>query len=162
MRVPSHPAIRSLSRRDGSTTVSSTPHRRDENVQAKSILNTLVDAYKDGVSTTYLYELLDAGPSGTSTQSASNFGLFNSDGTPKLAATAIHNLTTILADNGTGGHQPTTQLGYSLTNLPVSGNSMVLGKSNGTDDLVSGELAGSGTPSSSMANLDFSAARYSV
>ena len=31
----------------------------NETVQAKSILNTLVDAYKAGVSATYLYELFD-------------------------------------------------------------------------------------------------------
>jgi trimeric autotransporter adhesin len=106
----------------------------DQTVQAKSILNTLVDAYKAGVGTTYLYELLDGNSS--STNSEDHFGLFNSDGTPKLAATAIHNLTTILNDNGNGGHTPTAPLGYSLSGLPDSGNSMVLGKSNGAYDLV--------------------------
>jgi trimeric autotransporter adhesin len=121
----------------GYTTQSNTPYiGASENVQAKSILNTLVDAFKDGVSTTYLYQLLDAGPSGISSDPEMHFGLFNSDGKPKLAATAIHNLTTILSDNGTGGHQPTAQLGYSLSNMPDSGNSMVLGKSNGAYDLV--------------------------
>src|SRR5258707_4681212 len=106
----------------------------DQTVQAKSILNTLVDAYKAGVGTTYLYELLDGSSSSTNPQD--HFGLFNSDGTPKLAATAIHNLTTILSDNGNGGHTPTAPLGYSLSGLPASGNSMVLGKSNGAYDLV--------------------------
>src|SRR5260221_1455454 len=106
----------------------------DQTVQAKSILNTLVDAYKAGVGTTYLYQLLDGSSSSTNPQD--HFGLFNSDGTPKLAATAIHNLTTILSDNGNGGHTPTAPLGYSLSGLPASGNSMVLGKSNGAYDLV--------------------------
>jgi hypothetical protein len=120
----------------GYTTQANTPYLgTDENVQAKSILNTLVDAYKDGVSTTYLYQLLDTGPA-SSTNSEDHFGLFNADGTPKLAATAVHNLTTILSDNGTGGHQPTTALGYSLSNMPGTGSSMVLGKSNGAYDLV--------------------------
>ena len=108
----------------------------DQTVQAKSILNTLVDAYKDGVSSTYLYELLDQNSSASDTNPEDKFGLFNSDGTPKLAATAIHNLTTILADDGTGGHQPTAALNYSLSNMPATGESMVLGKSNGTYDLV--------------------------
>jgi hypothetical protein len=103
----------------------------DQTVQAKSILNTLADAFKEGVTTTYLYELLDHG-----TDAGSKMGLFNADGTPKLAATAIHNLTTILADDGTGGSSPTAQLGYSLSGLPSSGNSMVLTKSNGAYDLV--------------------------
>jgi hypothetical protein len=108
----------------------------DETVQAKSILNTLVDAYKAGVSATYLYELFDRDSSASNTNPEANFGLFNSDGTPKLAATAIHNLTTILADDGKGGLQPTDPLNYTLSNMPATGNSMVLGKSNGAYELV--------------------------
>jgi hypothetical protein len=108
----------------------------DETVQAKSILNTLVDAYKAGVSSTYLYELFDRDSSTSTTNPEAKFGLFHSDGTPKLAATAIHNLTTILADDGTGGHQPTDPLNYTLSNMPSSGSSMVLGKSNGAYELV--------------------------
>jgi len=108
----------------------------DETVQAKSILNTLVDAYKDGVSSTYLYELFDRNSSTSDTNPEDKFGLFHSDGTPKLAATAVHNLTTILADDGTGGHQPTAPLNYTLSNMPTSGSSMVLGKSNGAYELV--------------------------
>ncbi len=121
----------------GYTTQSNTPFLgADQSVQAKSILNTLVDAYKDGVSTTYLYELLDHPSTGAANDPQTQFGLFNTDGTPKLAATAIHNLTTILSDSGTGGHTPTTPLGYSITGLPSTGSSMVLGKSNGAYDLV--------------------------
>ncbi len=108
----------------------------NETVQAKSILNTLVDAYKAGVSQTYLYELFDRDSSASNTNPEANFGLFNSDGTPKLAATAIHNLTTILADDGKGGQQPTDPLNYTLSNMPATGNSMVLGKSNGAYELV--------------------------
>jgi hypothetical protein len=108
----------------------------DETVQAKSILNTLVDAYKDGVSSTYLYELFDRNSAASDTNPESKYGLFHSDGTPKLAATAIHNLTTILADDGSGGHQPTDPLNYTLSNMPVTGSSMVLGKSNGAYELV--------------------------
>ena len=61
----------------------------DQTVQAKYTLDILVDAFLDGVSQTYLYELFDEG--------GQHFGLFNTDGTPKLVATAIHNLTTLLA-----------------------------------------------------------------
>jgi len=121
----------------GYTTKSDTPYiGANENVQAKSILNTLVDAYKDGVSTTYLYQLLDASADNDPSNPESHYGLFNSDGTPKLAATAIHNLTTILADDGKGSHTPTASLNYTLDGLPASGNSMVLGKSNGAYELV--------------------------
>jgi hypothetical protein len=108
----------------------------NETVQAKSILNTLVAAYQKGVSSTYLYELLDRDSSADNTDPQANFGLFHDDGTPKLAATAIHNLTTILADDGTGGRQPTESLDYSLDNMPATGSSMVLGKSNGAYELV--------------------------
>nr|WP_027516295.1 RHS repeat protein [Bradyrhizobium sp. WSM1417] len=108
----------------------------DETVQAKSILNTLVDAYKGGVSATYLYEMFDRDSSTGNTNPEAKFGLFHSDGTPKLAATAIHNLTSILADDGKGGHEPTDPLNYTLSNMPASGNSMVLGKSNGAYELV--------------------------
>lgn len=121
----------------GYTTQDNTPLiGASESVQAKSILNTLVDAYKAGVSKTYLYELLDRDSSSSNTNPEANFGLFNSDGTPKLAATAIHNLTTVLADDGTGGHQPTGSLSYSLDNMPATGETMVLGKSNGATELV--------------------------
>ena len=121
----------------GYTTLSTTPYLGvDEAVQAKSILNTLMDAYKDGVGTTYLYELLDRNSSSSDTNAQSHFGLFYDDGTPKLAATAVHNLTTILHDDGTGSGQPTTPLSYTLSNMPDSGNSMVLGKTNGAYDLV--------------------------
>ena len=121
----------------GYTTQANTPYLGvDQTAEAKLILNTLVDAYKAGVATTYIYQLLDLNSSSSDTNPEDHFGLFNSDGTPKLAATAIHNLTTILSDNGTGGHQPTTPLGYSLSGLPASGNSMVLGKSNGAYELV--------------------------
>ncbi|MGY8708870.1 RHS repeat protein [Bradyrhizobium sp. 18BD] len=105
----------------------------DQLVQAKSILNSLVDAFKDGVSKTYLYELLDHG---SNSDPEGHFGLFNADGTPKLAAAAVHNLTTILADDGSGGRTPTTPLTYTIDNLPTSGNSMVLAKSNGAYELV--------------------------
>ncbi|MBR0851324.1 hypothetical protein JQ543_26505 [Bradyrhizobium diazoefficiens] len=108
----------------------------DQTVQAKSILNLLVDSYSDGVKKTYLYELLDRDSSASNTDPEAHFGLFNSDGTPKLAATALHNLTTILSDDGKGGHTPTASLNYSLGNMPATGNSMVLGKSNGAYDLV--------------------------
>ncbi|WP_426423842.1 beta strand repeat-containing protein [Bradyrhizobium genosp. A] len=121
----------------GYSTLSTTPFLGiNESAEAKSILNTLMDAFKDGVGKTYLYELLDRNSSSSDTNPQSHFGLFYDDGTPKLAATAVHNLTTILHDDGTGHSQPTSPLSYTLSNMPGSGNSMVLGKSNGAYDLV--------------------------
>jgi hypothetical protein len=121
----------------GYTTLASTSGLGvDQTVQAKSILNLLVDSYSDGVKMTYLYELFDRDSSSSNTDPEAHFGLFNSDGTPKLAAKALHNLTSILADDGAGGHTPTASLNYTLGNMPATGNSMVLGKSNGAYDLV--------------------------
>lgn len=100
----------------------------DQTVQAKLTLDTLMDAFKDGVSQTYLYELLD--------DASGNWGLFNADGTPKLAATAVHNLTTILADPGSTSSFIPGSLSYSVPDLPANGNQLLLEKSNGTFDLV--------------------------
>lgn len=105
----------------------------DPTVQAKLTLDELLDAFKDGVSQTYLYELLDEG--------GQYFGLFNADGSPKVAATAIHNLTTILADPGGTSTFTPGSLSYAVTGLPATsnnfdGNRLLLEKSTGTFDLM--------------------------
>ncbi|MGY4615493.1 hypothetical protein ACVWZ4_000720 [Bradyrhizobium sp. USDA 4472] len=106
-----------------------------ETVQAKYTLDTLMDAYQKGVVQTYLYELFDE-PSAGNTSSQAHYGLFNADGTPKLAATAIHNLTQILQDNGTSASTATGSLTYALSGTPSTSHDMVLAKSNGSVDLV--------------------------
>ena len=109
----------------------------DQTVQAKYTLDTLMDAYKDGVAATYLYELLDEFPDPNNTNAQNHYGLFNSDGTPKLAATAIHNLTTILNDPGASSSFTPGTLNYSVSNLTAAyGNQLLLQKSNGAFDLV--------------------------
>ena len=75
----------------------------NQDVQAKYTLDLLMDAAKDGISKTYLYQLMDAYQPG-SPQGDDGFGLFDPNNAPKEAATAIHNLTTILADNGAGSN----------------------------------------------------------
>jgi hypothetical protein len=97
-------------------------------VQAKYTLDGLLDAYKAGDPQTYLYELLDEQSS--SANSESNFGLFYANGTAKPAATAVHDLTTLLADKG-GSFTPGT-LGYSLTGTLSTDNSLLLEKSDGS------------------------------
>jgi hypothetical protein len=103
------------------------PSNVSVNVQAKYLLDGLLDAYQAGNVKTYLYELLDENPSGGS---EGNFGLFYSNGTPKPAATAIHNLTTLLADPG-GGFTP-TGLSYSLSGTLATDHSLLLEKSDGS------------------------------
>src|SRR5579859_27992 len=97
-------------------------------VQAKYTLDGLLDAYKAGDPQTFLYELLDQHAG--STNNEYNFGLFYADGTPKPAATAIHNLTTLLADNG-AAFTP-GQLGFQLSGTLATDNSLLLEKSDGS------------------------------
>src|SRR5579859_3549419 len=109
----------------GSTTDSSAV---SPTVQAKYMLDGLMDAYQAGNAKTYLYELLDQHAGSTNTEY--NFGLFNADGTPKPAATAIHNLTTLLSDHG-GSFTP-GQLGFQLSGTLATDNSLLLEKSDGS------------------------------
>jgi len=101
-------------------------------VQAKYTLDLLLDTAKEGISKTYLYELMDAYAPG-SPQGDAGYGLFDSTGAPKPVATAIHDLTTILADTGANASSfKATPLTYSIANLPTDGSSMAIEKSNGT------------------------------
>ena len=103
----------------------------NQDVQAKYTLDLLLDAAKEGVSKTYLYELMDAYAPG-SAQGDSGYGLFDSSGAPKEAATAIHNLTSILADTGVSEATfQATPLNYSIAGLTSSGSSMAIEKSSG-------------------------------
>jgi hypothetical protein len=99
----------------------------DQTVQAKLLLDTLMDAYVQRVQKTFLYELFD--------ESGSGWGLFTATGAPKLAATAIHNLTTVLADPNPGTGFTSGTLNYGVS-LPSNANQLLLEKSNGTFDLV--------------------------
>ena len=105
-------------------------------VQAKYILDLLFDAAKDGISRTYLYQLMDAYAPG-SPQGDDGYGLFDPSGAPKPAATALHNLTAILSDSGAADTTFTpTPLAYTLTGLPSTGNSLEIQKSDGTTDIA--------------------------
>jgi hypothetical protein len=109
----------------------------NEDVQAKLTLNQLFDAVSDGVSATYLYELLDHYMDPNDTNPDNHWGLFEADGTPKPVATAIHNVESILSDtSSTADTFTTTALSLSLSGLPSTGNDLLLEKSSGTFDLV--------------------------
>ena len=113
---------------DGNT---ADPNNVDETVQAKYTLDILLDAYKAGDAKTYLYELLDQNTGDGNSED--NFGLFHSDGTPKLAATAVHDLTTLLNDPGaTAASFVPGTLNYSLTGMSATENSLLMEKSDGS------------------------------
>ncbi|MEO7277819.1 MAG: Ig-like domain-containing protein [Sphingomicrobium sp.] len=138
----------------------------DEHTQAIIDLNAVLDGFSAGADMTFLYELMDE-PGGANLQEQ-HFGLFNADGTPKLAATAIGNLTHLLADDGNGGVAPGS-LSYALSGLPPGASSMLLEKSDGTFELIvwDGRATlydgtGNVTPPSSTVTLTLGAAASSI
>ena len=64
-----------------------------ERTQGTVLVNTYLAQFKRGWRYTFIYQLRD-GEGGSGNQ-----GLFHPDSTPKLAATYIHNLTSVLADD---------------------------------------------------------------
>jgi hypothetical protein len=107
-----------------------------QDVQAKYTLDLLMDDAANGIAQTDLYQLMDA-YAANSPQGDDGYGLFDTSNAPKEAATAIHNLTAILADPGANSTSfALTPLSYSLTGLPGTGNSLLIEKSSGAQDIV--------------------------
>lgn len=125
--------------------------------QAQQIINGLFDSYQSGVSTTYLYELLDEKADPSNTNSEMHFGLFNFDNSPKPAAIAVHNLTTILSDPGSNAASfQTGTLNYNETGASSSDQSLLMQKSNGVFDLALWNDAAPGTAKSDPMTVAFS------
>ena len=103
----------------------------NQDVQAKYILDGLLDAVKAGVPMTYLYQLVDGAADPGQTNREDHYGLFNYDFTPKPAATDLHNLTSILHDSSNQNFSAGS-LAYSVS----TGNSLLMEKSNGAFDLA--------------------------
>jgi hypothetical protein len=99
-----------------------------EAVQGKVLVNTYLAQFARGWAYTFIYEL------GDGEGSEGSQGLFHKDWTPKLAATYIHNLTSILADTGTIASPGT--LNYTIADRPPTVHDLLLQKSDGTFALV--------------------------
>ena len=132
------PGQQTLVTEAGYSTLASSLNGVDQTVQAKYTLDLLMDAEKAGVQNTFLYELFDEGPSGSSAEKS--YGLFNSDGTPKLAGTAVHNLVAILSEpandqQSDSAFQPGT-LTYTVQGLPADGSQLLFQKQSGAYDIV--------------------------
>jgi hypothetical protein len=95
--------------------------------QGRLYLNIYLAQFKQGFKYTFIYMLRDAGGSD------SGYGIFEGDYRPKKSATYLHNLTTILSDNGI--QEPGT-LNYKIPNQPATVHDLLLQKSNGTFELV--------------------------
>ncbi|HTW73242.1 MAG TPA: type I secretion C-terminal target domain-containing protein [Acetobacteraceae bacterium] len=92
---------------------------------AQYVVDATFDGIADGDAGMYFYGLYD--------DSSGDWGLFNSDGTPRPAATALHDLTTLLADPGSNAASFTPgSLNYSLSGTQSGDNSILIEKSDGS------------------------------
>ncbi len=103
------------------------PSPISEEEQGKLFLNLYLAAFKRGWRYTFIYLLHDHPGDGY-------WGLVHTDYSPKLSATYLHNLTTILADKSsafTPGH-----IGYSIADQPATVHDLLMQKSDGTFELA--------------------------
>jgi hypothetical protein len=101
-----------------------------EQLQAWLYLTVYLDQFKRGWKHTSIYLLRDRTDEGGN----QTFGFYKPDYTPRLAATYLHNLTTILADKAS----KTTpgKLNYTIPNPPATVHDLLLQKSDGKFALV--------------------------
>ena len=94
--APSRPIV--LTETGYTTLLADTYKGVTEDVQAIFVAQTLLDAFMNSVERSFIYELIDEKPDPAGADPEQHFGLFRSDGSPKPAATALHNLTAILRE----------------------------------------------------------------
>ena len=113
---------------------------------AQYVVQAALDGMKDGDVKMYYYALFNDG--------SGNFGLMNSNGTPLPAGTALHDLTTLLADTGANAASFTPgSLNYTLSGTQGGDNTLLMQKSDGSDWLaVWNESAGTHTVTLDLAN----------
>jgi hypothetical protein len=118
-----------------------------ETTIAKYVLDATMDGITDGDAGMYFYGLFDDG--------SGNWGLFNADGTPRPAATALHDLTSLLADTGANAATFTPgSLNDSLSGTETGDNSMLIEKSDGSFWLsLWNETEAANTPHTVTVNL---------
>lgn len=100
----------------------------EERTQGTVLVNTYLAQFKRGWKYTFIYQL------GEGEGGGGHHGLFHENWTPKLAATYIHNLTSILADN-----IPTAnpgKLDFSIPNQPSTVHDLLLQRSDGVFQLL--------------------------
>jgi hypothetical protein len=99
----------------------------EERTQGIVLVNTYLAQFKRGWRYTFIYEL------GEGEGGGGNQGLFHQDWTPKLAATYIHNLTSILADDVIASPK---ELQYSIAYAASTIHDLLLQKSSGAFELL--------------------------
>jgi hypothetical protein len=101
-----------------------------EEIHALNLLSMYLDQFKRGWSYTAVYLLRDRVDEGGNQK----FAFYAPDYTPRKAALYLHNLTTILADRGSG--RKPGKLAYSIPAQPATVHDLLLQKSDGTFELV--------------------------
>ncbi len=133
-------AFKGFTKRDGPAVYTETGYSSNggtngavnQDVQAKYTLDLLLDAAKEGISTVYLYELLDAYAPG-SRQGNAGYGLFDHNGNAKPVAVAVHNMHSILSDSGATARSFTpTILPYAVSGASSTRRDFAMAKSDGT------------------------------
>lgn len=107
----------------------------NEWVQALQMLNAIMDAAKTNVWFMNIYELADSQNDPGNTSSEAHFGLYKNDWSPKIAAMALNNFTSILTMHNTGSAPPAS-LSYAVSGLPTNGGSYLLQQADGTFNLI--------------------------
>jgi hypothetical protein len=97
-----------------------------EEQQGRLFLDLYAAAFERGFVYTFIYMLRDDPVQGY-------WGLIDTSYAPKTSGTYVHNLTTILADTGTGSPG---KLDYSIANEPATVHDLLLQKSDGSFELV--------------------------
>jgi hypothetical protein len=104
-----------------------------EEGQAKGILSGIMSGVENGFERTYLYELFDEKPDPQNADREQHFGMFNSSLQKKPSAEAIHNLTTLLGDQGSKARSfVPTPIDFDMKGLPEKSHVVVLQKSDNT------------------------------
>ena len=106
----------------------------DAHVQAIYDLDMIFDAKSAGAATVILYELLDAYPDATNTNTGNHYGLFDYSNAAKPAAVALHDLTTILG-GGPSSFTPGS-VSYTIGGADKTTNSLALQKATNVFDVV--------------------------
>jgi hypothetical protein len=114
-------------------------------VQGVVLVNTYLSQFKRGWSYTFIYELVDE------QGSTGDQGLYTTSFTPKLSATYIHNMTTVLADTTTLANPG--RLDYSIPNEPGTVHDLLLQKSTGAFELVVWDERSTATTDTVTVNL---------
>jgi hypothetical protein len=101
-----------------------------EELQALNLMNMYLAQFKRGYSHTSVYLLRDRADEGGNQA----FGFYKSDYTPRKAAIYLHNLTTILADEGS--RVDPGRLDFAIANQPETVHELLLQRSDGTFQLI--------------------------